>query len=119
MVGTKEAKGALLRMCQSENEPMVLQEVVKSLGTIGMNDNDDTINAVVWIANKYTASESPDNLLALAVVDTLDKLAEKTKKVEPSAIQLLGRIMEGPYASPVRERARQALINLRKYAVQG
>jgi HEAT repeat protein len=117
-VGTKEAKTTLIKICTTDNEPMVLQEAIKSLGTIGMNDNDDTINAVIWVGNRNNAVAAPDNILALAVVDALDRLAAKYKRVDSNAIQLIGRIMEGPYAIPVKERARQTLVNLQRYAAR-
>ena len=119
-LGTPEAKAALIRICTAENEPMVLQEAVKSLGSIGTNDNDDSVNAIVWIANRFNYTTAPDNLLALAAVDSLDKIAQRNNGIrDPGAIQLLIRIAEGSYAPPVRERARQALIDLRKYSAQG
>jgi hypothetical protein len=117
-VGTKEAKTTLIKICTTDNEPMVLQEAIKSLGTIDLEEYDDTINAVIWVGNRNNAVAAPDNILALAVVDTLDRLAAKNKKIDSNAIQLIGRIMEGPYAIPVKERARQTLINLRRYAAR-
>jgi HEAT repeat protein len=117
-VGTKEAKTTLIKICTTDNEPMVLQEAIKSLGTINVEENEDTINAVIWVGNRNNAVAAPDNILALAVVDALDRLAAKNKKVDSNSIQLIGRIMEGPYAPPVKERARQTLINLRRYAAR-
>jgi hypothetical protein len=116
MVGTTEAKNALIKVCQAENEPMVLQEAVRSLGTICLNDDNDTINAVVWVTTKNINSGNPDSILAVAALDTIDKISEKYRTVDPNAIQLIGRIMESSYPPPVRERARQLLINLRKYS---
>ena len=119
-LGTPQAKAALIRICANENEPMVLQEAVKSLGTIGTNDNDDAINAIVWITNRFNNTTAPDNLLALAAVDSIEKIAQKNNGIrDPGAIQLLIRIAEGSYVQPVKERARQAILNLRKYTAQG
>ena len=115
-LGTSEAKSALIRICTTENEPMVLQEAVKSLGMIGTSDNDDSVSAIVWIANRFNNTNAPDNLLALASVEALDKIASRNKGIrDPAAIQLLIRIAEGSYATPVKERAKQAIIDLRKY----
>jgi len=115
-VGTKEAKEALLRICTSDNEPMVLQEAIKSLGTIGMNENDDVINTIVFIMNKDTNSENPDNILAIAAIDTIEKLAKQNKSADSNAIQVIARIMGGSYAAPVKYRARQALVTLGRLA---
>jgi len=117
-VGTKEAKDALIRMCTSDNEPMVLQEAIKSLGTIGLNENDDAVGAIVWVVNKFNSGENPDQLLAIAAIDTLEKFAKKDKKVDANTIQVIVKIAEGPYYKAVQERAKQALVNLRKLAAQ-
>jgi HEAT repeat protein len=115
-VGTKEAKDALIRVCTSDNEPMVLQEVIKSLGTIGINENDDAVGAIVWVVNKFNSGDNPDQLLAIAAIDTLEKLAKKYRKVDGATIQVIARIAEGPYYRVVQDRAKQALVNLRRYA---
>jgi HEAT repeat protein len=115
-LGTKEAKNVLLKICASDNEKMVLQEAVKSLGTIGINENDDVVNTIVWIMNKDTNSETPDNILAIAAIDTIEKLSKQSKNADPNAINVIARIMGGPYATPVKQRARQALVTLGRYA---
>ena len=117
---TPEAKAVLIRICTSDAEPMVLQEAVKSLGSMSSDEGDGAMAAIVWVANKFNNYTAPDNLLALAAVDSIDKLASKNKGIkDPGAIQLLIRIAEGPYAPPVKERAKQAIIDLRKYTAQG
>jgi len=118
VVGTKEAKTALIKVCTTDNEPMVLQEAIKSLGTIGLNDNDDAVNAIVWIAEKLHNSTAPDNILAIAAIDALEKFAKKDKRLDSGAVQLLMKISNGPYFTPVKEMARQALINVSRYANQ-
>jgi HEAT repeat protein len=117
-LGTKEAKNILLKICASDDEKMVLQEAVKSLGNIGINENDDVVNTIVWIMNKDTNSETPDNILAIAAIDTIEKLARQNKSADPNAINVIARIMGGPYANPVKQRARQALVTLGRYAAQ-
>jgi alkylhydroperoxidase/carboxymuconolactone decarboxylase family protein YurZ len=117
-LGTKEAKNILLKICASDDEKMVLQEAVKSLGNIGMNENDDVVNTIVWIMNKDTNSETPDNILAIAAIDAIEKLARQNKSADPNAINVIARIMGGPYANPVKQRARQALVTLGRYAAQ-
>ena len=120
MVGTEEAKSALIKICTVEIEPMVIQEAIKSLGAIDSSDIDDAINAIVWITNRYGYSKSPDSLLALAAVDTLDRIAERNNGLKnPDAYVLLTRISEGPYSPAVKERARRVLMDMRKYTAQG
>jgi HEAT repeat protein len=114
-MGTPEAKDTLLRMIYYDNEPMVLQEVVKSLADIGIDDNGRTISTIAWILQKFD-NTNPDNLLALSAIEAFEKLGGSSSGglKDPNAIQMLIRISEGPYIKPVQLRAKQALVNIRK-----
>ncbi|MDR2476332.1 MAG: HEAT repeat domain-containing protein [Treponema sp.] len=117
-IGTEEAKTALIKICTTDTEPMVLQEAVKSLGNIGLNNNDETVNAIVWIVNRFNTL-NPDNLLALSALDALDKIAKKNRGIKDAgALQLIIKIADGPYVLPVKTRARQVLLDMRQYAAQ-
>jgi len=114
-IGTEEAKNALLEICQFENEPMVLQEAIKSLGDIGLNDNNETIANIAWVMRRFD-NLNPDNLMAIATIDAFEKIARKNGGISsPEAIQTLIRISEGNYIRPVQERARQLIAELRSY----
>lgn len=114
---TEEAKDALIEMVKFENEPMVLQESIKSLGEIGINDNNETVIYIVDIGLRYDRTK-PDNILAIAIIDALEKIAKKTNVVDPGAINLLMRISQGAYIRPVQERARQSIANMRSYGIK-
>ena len=115
IIGTEEAKNALIDILQFENEPMVLQEVIKSLGDIGINDNNETVANIVWVVSRFD-NLKPDNLMALATIDAFEKIARKNGGLNsPEAIQLLIRISEGSYVVPIKERARQLIAELRNY----
>ncbi|MDR1100075.1 MAG: HEAT repeat domain-containing protein [Treponema sp.] len=117
-LGTPEAKNTLLKIVVADPEPMVLQEAVKSLAKIGLNDNEETVNAIAWIVTRFDVL-NPDNLLALSAVDAFEKIAAKNSGIkDPNAIRILIRIIEGPYIKPVQDRARQVLMELRKYNAQ-
>jgi len=116
VVGTKEAKTALIKVITTDNEPMVIQEAVKSLGTIGMNDNDDAVNAIVWATEKFHNSGAPNDILAIAAIDSLEKFAQKDQRITQDAIQLLMKISSGPYVPSVKEKARQVLVKVGRYA---
>ncbi|MDR1565872.1 MAG: HEAT repeat domain-containing protein [Treponema sp.] len=117
-LGTSEAKDTLIKMCLADNEPMVLTEVVKSLAKIGINDNDQTVNAISWIVTRFDVL-NPDNLLALSALEAYEKLAVANGGIkDPSAIRTIIRIAEGHYIRPVQERAKQVLMDLRKYNAQ-
>jgi hypothetical protein len=117
-LGTPEAKNTLLKIVVADPEPMVLQEAVKSLAKIGLNDNDETVAVISWIVTRFDVL-NPDNLLALSAVDAFAVLAEKNGGIrDPNAIRTLIRISEGNYIKPVQEKAKAVLTDLRKYNVQ-
>jgi lipopolysaccharide export LptBFGC system permease protein LptF len=110
---SEEAKIALIKVCISDNEPLVLQEAIRSLGTIGKDTDGEVVSTIVWVANKFHNTISPDNLIALAAIDSLDKIAKNNKNVREEAFQLLINISEGPYSPAVREKARQTIMDIR------
>lgn len=115
MIGTEEARKTLLDICLFENEPMVLQEAITSLGDIGINDNNETVSIIVSVVSRFD-NLNPDNLMALATIDAFEKIAKKNNGFySPEAIALLARISDGLYIRPVQERARQLLADLRSY----
>jgi len=116
-LGTEEAVDALLNIVRYENEPMVLQEAIKALGDIGVNnDNNDTIRFIAHTV-RHNNNTNPDNLMALATIDAFEKLARNNNGLNsPEAVQILVLIAENyRYATAVRERSRQALAELRSY----
>jgi len=117
-LGTREAKTTLIKMVSVDNEPMVLTEAIKSLGIIGINENDETAMAISWTVNRFN-NLNPDNLLALSAIEAFEKIAQANGGIkDTSAIQTLIRIAEGPYIRPVQDRAKQALMELRKFSAQ-
>jgi len=115
-LGTEEARQTLLQICQYENEPMVLQEAIKSLGDIGVvDDNNDTFIFISWVFDRFD-NLNPDNIMAIATIDTFEKIARNNNGIRsPEAIATLRRITEGHYITPVKERAAQLLSDLRRY----
>jgi hypothetical protein len=76
-LGTEEAKNTLVKLVLADPEPMVLTEAVKSLAKIGLNENNETVNAISWIVTRYDVL-NPDNLLALSALEAYEKIAEKS-----------------------------------------
>ncbi|MDR0322743.1 MAG: HEAT repeat domain-containing protein [Treponema sp.] len=115
IMGTEEARHSLMDICRYENEPMVIQEAIKSLGDIGVNDNNETVAHIAWVMTRFD-NLNPDNLMALATIDAFERIARQNDGIEsPEAVRILVRISEGQYVSPVKERARQLLAELRSY----
>lgn len=115
-IGTEEAKNSLVKVLLADPEPMVLTEAVKSLGNIGINDEDQTVEAIAWIVTRFDVL-NPDNLLALSALDAFEKLAKANGGIKnPAAVRIIIRIAEGPYINPVRNKARALLSTMRQYS---
>jgi hypothetical protein len=110
-IATPESKRTLIKIISGDPETMVLQEAVKSLGDIGLNDNNDAIDAIVFIANKIN-NTLPDNLLALSAIDAIEKLSPKEGPPPKGVLELLTKIGSGPYNSAVKTKAKLVLRNL-------
>jgi len=110
-VPTEESKTTLKNIALADNEPMVITAAVRSLGEIGMNDNDDVVNTIAW-ANKKNAVLNPTSSLALEVLIAYEKIADKVQD-KGSMIQSVGQIATNyHYVKPVRDRALVLLKNL-------
>jgi len=118
-IGSEEARKSLLDMCQFENEPMVLQEAIKALGDIGVNENNDTVIIIAWVFSRFN-NLNPDNLMALATIDAFENIARQNNGINhPEAVRVLTQIAEGKYIAPVKERAWQLLSDMRSYGGTG
>jgi hypothetical protein len=114
-VGTPEAKNALLKVMLADPEPMVLTEAVKALAKIGLNENEETANTISWVVTRVDVL-NPDNLLALSALEAFETLAKKNGGLkDPSALRTIMRIADGRYITPVKDRARQLIFDLRQY----
>jgi HEAT repeat protein len=112
-MGTPEAKSALLKMVYYDNEPMVLQEAVKSLADIGNDDDGKVVSTIAWILQKFD-NTNPDDLLAFMAIDAFERLGAGSGGLsDPNAIQMLIRIAEGRYTTLVKDKAKIAMGKIR------
>lgn len=115
-VGGPAAKDTLLRVMLVETEPMVLAAAVKSLGEIGLNDNDEVTLVISYIVERFTIL-GPDNILALEALGAFEAIADKAGGLkDPAALRAIINIAEGNYIKPVQQKAKDLLSKLRKYA---
>ena len=118
-LGSPEAKDTLIKLILADNEPSVITEAIKSLAKIGLNDNNESLEAISWILARFNAL-NPNDLMAFAAFDAYEKLAVTNNGItDPSVIRMLILIAEdGRYQRPVRDRARQVLADLRRISFQ-
>lgn len=110
-VKTEESKNALVKVALADNEPMVITAAVRSLGEIGINDQDEVVDTIAW-ANKKNAVLNPTSSLALEVLIAYEKLAD-TVQNKSAMIQSVGQIATNyHYVTPVRTRALELLKKL-------
>ena len=110
-VPSEESKATLKNIALADNEPMVITAAVRSLGDIGMNDNDDVVNTIAW-ANKKNAVLNPTSSLALEVLIAYEKIADSVQD-KSAMIQSVGQIATNyHYVKPVRDRALNLLKTL-------
>jgi hypothetical protein len=116
-LGTVEAKDTLLKMVNGDNEPMVITEAIRSLGLIGMNNADEVTKTISWTVNRFHGL-NPDNFMALSALDAFSKIASANKGIkDPAVVEIIIKITEGPYITPVKNRARELLAELRQYGL--
>ena len=64
-------------------------------GVIGMNDNNEVVQALAFVYNKEDPSK-PDNNFGYALCLAMEKLAKKTGGIkDPAAYQMLVKIAQG------------------------
>jgi len=110
VIGTPEAETAIVRMLTIEQDPMVLQEAVKALGSITSENYEIMTDAIIRVAVRNNNLRTPDNIIAFSVVEALGNITEKNGGMVNSSVrQLLTTIIDGNYTALVKEQARQIL----------
>lgn len=111
-VPTEHTKNTLVTIAIADNEPMVIAAAVQSLGTIGINENDEVVDAIAF-AQKRNNALNPTSSLALEVLNAFEALADKTEN-KSAMIEAIARIStDYHYVTPVRNKAYKLLKSLR------
>ena len=88
---------------------------MRSLGKIGINDNDEVTQVIAFIINRFDIL-APDNSLAFDSLVALGRIAEKNNGIrDPAAIRAIIKIQSGNYITPVKKMAEQTMEKLRQY----
>lgn len=119
-LGGEKAQETLIGITVNENEPMVLSQAIYSLGTIGLNNNNETILAISKIMDIDSKKTLPDNNLAIASILAIEKIAKENngfpKEPEPTFIyQTILSIQNGNYNQNVKKWATLLLEKLKVY----
>ncbi|NLM00797.1 MAG: HEAT repeat domain-containing protein [Treponema sp.] len=103
-VKTPESKETLMKIAIADNEPMVATAAIRSLGEVGLNKQDDVIDAISWTHKKFAAL-NPSSSLAWEVLIAFEKLESIVDEKGPM-IQTISQIaVNNRYVTPVRTKA--------------
>lgn len=103
------AKKALVSILLTDNEKMVKSEAVYALGVMGLNENNEAVQAIVFSLESEDPTR-PDNNFGYAVVLALEKIAIKNNGIrDPAAYRALVRIAQGNYLKTVKEKANKVM----------
>lgn len=113
-VGTEESKDALVRVLLIDDEPIVKAEAAYALGNLGMNPNNEVVQAIEFAYNMEDP-QTPDQNFGYAISLAIEKLAQKTPGglKDPDAYRLLVKIAQGNYLRTVKAKALQVLDELK------
>ncbi len=115
-VGGERAKNSLVRILRDDPEPMVLAEAAYALGSIGINDNNEVSDHLVQTLLRENASSTPDNNLAFSIIISLERLSEANSGLaHPEVVNVLLETASSPYIRAVRQRAVEAIVNMREH----
>jgi hypothetical protein len=114
-LGGEKAKNALISVMVIDEEPMVKAEAAYALGEVGLNDDNETVEAIIFALQREDPT-IPDNNLGYAICLALEKIAKRNGGIkDPNAYRALVRIAQGPYIRTVKQKALRTLEELKKY----
>ena len=110
-VPTEHSKNTLIDIATADNEPMVVAAAVRALGEIGINNNDETVEAIRF-ANKRNRILNPTSSLALEVLNAFEMLADSTEDRKGMISEITYITTDYHYVTPVRQKAYKLLKSL-------
>lgn len=111
-VGGEHSKNTLKNIAIADNEPMVQAAAIRSLGDIGINENDEITEAVAY-ANLRNRVLNPTSSMAFEVLNTFEKLAGNTQNKKTMVDEISHIAADNHYNSAVRKRALDILKNMK------
>lgn len=110
-IKTEESKTILVNTALADNEPMVVTAAIRSLGGIGINENDEVVSTIIWVQKKY-ATLNPTSSLAMEILFAYERLAESVQDKSP-LIQSISSIASNySFVPAVRQKAYELLRQL-------
>jgi hypothetical protein len=119
---SEEAKDTLVKVVLNSKveDPMVLAEAIRSLGNIGINDNDEVVDAICYSVDHFANVGVSEDRLAVYTCFAIQELAEKAGGIK-DIVTVTNTVMnftKGSYVTPVKKVAMQTLEKLAGYQVK-
>lgn len=114
---SEESKITLVQVIQLEKEPMVLSAAVHALGDIGINDDDEVVNAIEFVHNNMSIM-NPTSSFANEVLYAYEKLAPTVQDRGPLILSISSIASNYRYVQPVRDKAKELLKSLQNSGSQ-
>jgi hypothetical protein len=117
-----ESKDTLISVLHNTTgeDPMVLAEAIRSLGKIGINDDDEVIRAIDTTISHYSDLGIAEDRLAVYTLFAINDLAEKNHGIKDMATvtKTIMNFTKGSYIGSVRKLAMDTLDKLALYAAK-
>lgn len=113
-----ESKDTLVKVIlhSKSEDPMVLAEAIRSLGKIGMNDNDEVVDAIAYSVNHFANVGMSEDRLAVYTMFAFTDLAAKGNIKDMSTVtKTIMKFKKGSYVGSVQKLADETLAKLAQY----
>ena len=99
-------------------DPMVLAEAIRALGKIGLNDNDDVVEAIANSVSHFANVGMAEDRLAVYTMFAFTDLAEKNHGIKDMATvtDTIMQFTKGSYVTTVKKLAMDTLQKLAQYS---
>ncbi len=119
-LGGEISRDTLIDITQKDDETMVLSQAVYALGIIGMNENNQSLEAIAQVIDADAKKVRVDDNLAIASLLAIEKIAKKNggfeEEPDPFFIfRSIIKIKEGNYSPNVKKWADMLLDRLKNY----
>jgi hypothetical protein len=111
-VGGEHSKNTLKNIAVADNEPMVQAAAIKSLGDIGINENDEVSDAIAY-ANLRNRVLNPTSSMAFETLDAFSKLADGTQNKRRMMDEIAAIAADNHYNQAVRKHALEVLKGMK------
>jgi HEAT repeat protein len=114
-LGGAGATATLSRVLRYEDDPYVLSQAVIAVAQAASGPTPELLRTLTTLVNQMNALRRPDNALAIAIVNAVRDLHERSAGIDdPDLFRALISITQGGYSTAVRRAAVEVINTLRR-----